>query len=189
MRWFYFILAVITLSWVGLTIYVQRDGQDISVDIDGVEPSNKALVVFDPDPFYNLDQQLCKVFGETINQYQWQVNIRSVSMALNVQTFDYDLIVLCANTYNWAPDNSLVKWLKRINLNQKPVVLLTLGGGSTARAQGILEDLVSEQGAIILGSEEFWSWRPNDENRTELANNLVAQNLVKDFAKEMIKKL
>ena len=88
----------------------------------------------------------------------------------------YDLYVYCANTYNWRPDHAIVGYIKSRNElhNNKPVVAITLGAGSTGASQKHLEKIIMASGAPIYSSYSLWLWRPNDETTPEKTNVAVA---------------
>lgn len=134
----------------------------------------QALVVFDPDPIYNLDEQVCRAYAQGLNAEGWQVVIASVNSARTLAG-KFDHYAFCANTYNWGPDLSICNFIEnRKDLYQKPVLAITLGSGSTARAQRILERKIIKQEAKLINSVNYWLLRPNDESRLDEPNVEVA---------------
>lgn len=167
--------------WTLLTFWVEYAGKQKLEVIGSDGSTKKALIVYNPDPLYNLDEQVCKGFAAGLTAQGISATIATVKMAKKDRT-DYDLYVFCANTYNWAPDWQTVKLIKQIpHLDNKNVVAITLGSGSTARAKRKLEEAISARNANLMGSKTYWLLRPNDENRMEEKNNLVATDMATQF--------
>lgn len=182
-------IAVILILWTGLTIWVESRGpaRHWTYGTDGSE--RKALVVYDPDPIYNLDEKLCRAFAEELSAKGWFVQVKTTAAVTDGEQA-YSLYVLCANTYNWAPDWAMQKFIKRCDaLSGKQVVAITIGSGSTARSKRVFEKLILHKKGLLAGSRTFWLLRPNDENRMKEKNVKVAVDMVKQWAGEVTKKL
>jgi hypothetical protein len=101
-----------------------------------------------------------------------------------------NLYVLCANTYNWAPDWAINRYVKSHSLlANKKVVAITLGGGTTARSKKLFENIIMSKNANLIDSKTFWLWRPNDESRMNEKNTKVIIDIVKQWVKEIISKI
>lgn len=175
--------------WTGMTIWVQLSGPALSTRVGEVTSPKRALIVYNPDPIYNLDAQVCQAMAQGLADEDYFVHIETVAKA----KFDhnkYDLLVICANTYNWAPDWKISGFVRRYpDLVAKPTVAMTLGSGSTARSQRLLEERLRKRNAVILDSRTYWLMRPNDENRMEAANTQVAQDQVYAWGREIGQRL
>ncbi len=174
-RVFVGILSFLAVLWIILTLLAQRKGGE-AMHLVGL-PSNpqKALVVYNPDLFYNLDEQVCNAFAKGLSEFGWQATVATVSAAEDFKDVPYDLFVFCANTYNWAPDIPTKNYIdNHSGLSGNNVVAITLGSGSTERAQRILETLLEKRGAKLIESKAYWLMRPNDESRTDESNVAVA---------------
>ena len=73
--------------------------------------TKKALIIYNPDPLYNLDEQVCKSFAEGLGKHGFSSKVATVRLAPQ-ESETYDLYVFCANTYNWAPDWLVTKYIK-----------------------------------------------------------------------------
>ncbi|MBT8252724.1 MAG: hypothetical protein KJN68_02045 [Bacteroidia bacterium] len=179
------VTLIVLLVWAGLTIWVQYSGKEFVKTI-GAEPAlASALIVYNPDPIYNLDEQVCTSFAMGLKQLQIRSTIKSVKAA-ETQQQDYDLYVFCVNTYNWTPDWRLTNFIKEHpKLKDAKVVALTVGAGATMRAQRKLEWHLSDRGADLLGSEMYWLLKPNDEARMKEKNAEVAQDMAMNFGKRI----
>lgn len=185
MKIFVKVLMGIALVWGGLSIWVELPGSDIELRMRP-ELDKRALIVYDPDPIYNLDWQVCKSFAEGLDREVWGIDLLSVSEALRQERQDYELYVFCTNTYNWDPDWVLRSFMENMEgLKGKSTVALTVGSGSTTRAKRIMEKVLVEKEAELLASEEFWLMRPNDEQRMEEPNSLVAADKARELAAEL----
>jgi hypothetical protein len=65
-NWMFRFLLVIAVLWIILTLWAESQGpkrfQKIGTDNNGL----KAVIIYDPDPFYNLDQQVCEAFAKVL---------------------------------------------------------------------------------------------------------------------------
>ena len=184
------ILILLLATWAGLTLFVEKDGHRILHTSAVQEAPQKVLVTYSPDPFYNLDEQICSSISEAFRQNDWGVTMATVSAAKRLDLDRYDAFVFCANTYNWSPDWAVGKFIRTTApLMGKPVMAITLGNGSTARAQRRLEEKITQAGGILLSSESLWLWRPNDEQRMEEENVSVACDLAAEWANDLAQSL
>lgn len=107
------IITTVLGIWAFLTIWVEVSGKKTTWQIGNPSSPQKALIVFDPDPFYNLDEQLCLAFGEELGANNYYVTIATASAAKILKNQPFDLYVLCANTYNWRPDWAISRLIKK----------------------------------------------------------------------------
>ena len=169
------ILLSIVIVWVLLTVWVNYSGKQQNIWITAEDNSKTALIVFNPDPFYNLDEKVCRSFAAALKYENISSHIVTTKRLDDIND-DYDLYVFCTNTYNWGPDWGLTNTIKSWEgLSGKKTVALTVGAGSTMRAQRKLEWHLQDRGADIIASEMFWLMRPNDENQTEASNINIAR--------------
>ena len=145
------ILGIIAIIWTGLTFIVQFKGVEKMVVFGEANVGREALVVYDPDPLYNLDEQVCESFAKGLVTKGWIAKVATVAAANKLPDQQFDLYVFCANTYNWAPDWAISGFVKKLDLNEKPVAAITLGSGSTKRAKTVFETIIKKQGANLLG--------------------------------------
>jgi hypothetical protein len=186
--WF---IGLIMLAWLSLSLWVEAEGPKKSWKF-GVLPSSnhQILVVYDPDPFYNLDEQVCRSFGQAMADSGLHGIVATVSAAKELRDKDFAVYVLCANTYNWRPDWSVASFIKRETvLKAKPVIAITLGSGSTKGSQKAFEKIINENGAMLIDSKSLWLLRPNDELRMKETNVGVAKSIVYDWALELVDEL
>lgn len=180
------IIASIFLLWLIVTIWTQVEGPRKIKHFGSTVAIKKALIVYDPDPFYNFDEQVCETFGKTLAENDWLVTVATVKFARKMDTSSFDLYVFCANTYNWDPDWSIDRFIVRNgDLYRKNVVAITLGAGSTERSQKTLEVLIKGKGSILIDSKSFWLYKPNDQSRLKESNVKVANELVQKWVNEL----
>jgi hypothetical protein len=175
--------TIIGVGWGALTLVAEIRGPKKSWDLGDSSAKESVLIVYDPDPFYDLDQQVCLAFADVLTNEGMKVKVASVSAAEESNFSNFNGYVFCANTYNWAPDWALTKYIEnQESLNKKPVIAITLGSGSTKRSQTKLEQLVIRKGGNIIDSHSLWLMRPNDEARMEEPNIQVAISIVRNWA-------
>jgi hypothetical protein len=184
------ILIFLLATWAGLTLFVQKDGDTILHASATQQAEQTVLVTYSPDPFYNLDEQVCASISEAFRQNQWGVTMATIGAAKRLDLERYDAFVFCANTYNWSPDWAIGKFIRtEAPIAGKPVMAITLGSGSTARAQRRLEEKINQAGGLLLNSKSLWLWRPNDDQRMEEENVVVACDLAAAWADSLAKSL
>lgn len=181
------IVIVITLTvfiWIALTFVVAKTGPEKIATV-GRNGDRNALVVYDPDPIYNLDEKVSIAFAEGLAREGWISKIATVAAAKKIEE-PFDLYVFCANTYNWAPDKAIRNYIKKSNhLKKKQVVAITLGSGATKRSQRLLEELITQKGAILIDSRSFWLMKPNTESESKRSNRKIAVEMANNFGKEI----
>jgi hypothetical protein len=177
-------LAVL-LSWAALTVYVERQGpaQEWELGNDG---RYEVLIVFDPDPFYNLDEKVCRSFANGLVQNGLSVKIATVAAAEAIDQREFQTFVYCANTYNWRPDWAVTGFIKtNVAGNNRNAVTITLGAGSTESSRKHLDKLVKGSGSMLLNSYSLWLWRPNDESKPEQPNVALAESMAYTWGVEI----
>jgi hypothetical protein len=183
-------LLLVIVGWTALTIFVEQTGPPKQWSLGNVG-GKKALIVFDPDPFYNLDEQICLSFAEALSNERMSVKVATVASANKTPQQHYDLLIYCANTYNWRPDWAITNYIERCAKDQKstPIVAITLGAGSTEASRKHLEKTIINSGGKLIGSYSLWLWRPNDESRMKQPNVEVAVSMAHDWGKQVAAKL
>jgi hypothetical protein len=184
------LLALIIVIWIILTIWAESEGPSRIKETGNVVSAQNALIVYDPDPFYNLDQQVCESFGSSLAANGWRITIATIAAAKKIKNISFQVYVFCANTYNWAPDWAVSSFIKNYpSLEGKKAVVITLGGGSTTRSQRVFEKIIKRKGATIIDSRSLWLWRPNDESRMKESNVKVAVDIARSWGNQIAIKL
>ncbi|EZH73978.1 hypothetical protein ATO12_13940 [Aquimarina atlantica] len=184
------ILGLTLIVWIVLTVIVDKKGPEKIAVVGSANSDQKALIVYDPDPIYNLDEKVSKSFAEGLLEKGWGSKVVTVAAAKKFEKESFDLYVFCANTYNWAPDKAIRDHIKNIDyLQRKHVVAITLGSGSTKRSQRLLEELIKQKEAILIDSRVFWLMKPNTESKTKRSNSKIAVEMANDFGKEIAERI
>jgi hypothetical protein len=184
-------LVLLAMVWTALTVYVEQKGPAKQWTF-GTDHGKVALIVFDPDPFYNLDEQVCLAFGKVMSTHGVKVTVATVAAA---EEFNdkarYDVVVYCANTYNWRPDWAITNYIEEYPaMNpEAAVVAITLGAGSTELSQRKLEETITNSSGTLMWSYSLWLWRPNDESKTDESNVDVAVIMARDWASQIANRL
>lgn len=183
------VLAVLFI-WGVLTVWVEKEGPYDKWNMGNIYASKKVLILYDPDPFYNLDQQISESIGRVCADNDFNVTIATVAAMKDIKTTDYQLYVFCANTYNWAPDWAISKAIeKQLTITGKDVIAVTVGAGSTEYSQKSFEKLIKDKKANLLDSKSFWFWKANDESKTSESNVKVAVEMSTDWVTKILKDL
>lgn len=177
--------TIIVISWTVLTIYVELEGPAKEWNL-GNEDGPKVLIVFDPDPFYNLDEKVCVSFGKALSENKVNVKIVTVAAAERLDRKQYNTFIYCANTYNWRPDWSITNYIENHPAQEhQSIVAVTLGAGSTESSQKNFEQVILDSGGTLLNSYSLWLWRPNDETKMKKPNVEVAQHMAYEWGIEI----
>jgi hypothetical protein len=181
-------IAVLAIGavWTALTVWAERTGPKRSWQSGSPTAKKRALIIYDPDPIYNLDEQVSRSFGQALADGGMRVTVASVAAARGFNGQPVDLYVFCANTYNWRPDWAVSDFIKKqVWLDGKDVVAITLGGGSTEDSQQALETLIQDKKANLLDSRSLWLLKPNDESRMEESNVAVTVSMAYAWGEEI----
>lgn len=186
----WYILLSILAVWAVLTFWAQAKGKAKLVMLGNTTAAKHILIVYDPDPFYNLDEQVCNSFAKGLLTDSTCITIATTAAAEKLTGTAYSLYVFCANTYNWQPDRAVSNFIKmHPHLNNRPVIAVTLGAGSTAASKKTLEKIIHKKEALLVDSRSFWLLRPNDEQRMKERNVTAALLQVTAWAKEISKRI
>jgi flavorubredoxin len=171
-------VVAIAVAWTSLTIWVEKQGREDLVTLGDMSDSTRVLIVYDPDPIYNLDEQVCRGFAKGLVESNIQVVLATTRAAKKLDLLQFKNIVVCANTYNWAPDGAVIDFIDTSKgIAGKNVVAITVGSGSTSEAREKLEKKILTAGGNIILSKEWWLMKPNNESRMEEKNVDVAVDL------------
>lgn len=183
-------IAVLSIGavWTLLTVWAERIGPKRSWTLGNRAATKRALIIYDPDPFYDLDEQVSRSFGQALADGGMHVTIASVAAADLYVRQPMDLYVFCANTYNFRPDWAVGDFIKKQpNLAGKSVVAITIGSGSTEASQKALETLVQSKKADLLDSHSLWLLKPNDESHGTESNVAVAVSMAYAWGEKLAK--
>lgn len=183
-------IAVLAIGaiWTALTVWAERTGPKQSWQLGNATAKERALIVYDPDPIYDLDEQVSRSFGQALADQGMQVTVATVAAASGFNEQPVDLYVFCANTYNWRPDWAVSTFIKKqVWLAGRAVVAITLGSGSTEDSQQALETLIRDKKANLLDSRSLWLLKPNEESRTEESNVAITVSMAYAWGKEIAK--
>jgi hypothetical protein len=179
----------ILFVWLALTLTVEMPGPMKMTSMGPADAPQKALLVYDPDPFYNFDEQVCKAIAEVLADQRIQSTIATVESAPAILQGQYNIVVICANTYNWRPDWTISQYLRsQTALKGQRVIAITVGSGSTNSSQKALERLLLKKETDLIGSRSFWFLRPNDESRMNEKNVQVALSQARAWTQELVGK-
>lgn len=123
-------IAVLTIGaiWTFLTVWAESTGPKRIWQLGRQTAKKRVLIVYDPDPFYNLDAQVSRSFGQALANQGMRVTVASVAAAEMDANQPMNLYMFCANTYNWRPDWAVRDFIqKHSNLDGKSVVAITVG--------------------------------------------------------------
>ena len=181
------IFGPILLIWLALTLWVQQERSATTWSTQWAGARREALILYNPDPIYNLDAQLARAFSEGLKEAGWACAAASYEAFQDSVPPGKDLYVIIANTYNWAPDWPTRHFVERSSwLEGASVVAITLGSGATERSRRLFEEVLQARRVKLLDSRTFWLLRPNGDSRMEEPNVDVARGLVREWAERLV---
>ena len=181
---------ILAFVWFLLTAWAESSGPKRSWEVGNQASDQAVLIVYDPDPFYNLDEQVCRSFGQALADRGLFVRIATVAAINGINAQPFDSYVFCANTYNWRPDWAVSHFIREQDeVVGKPVVAITVGSGSTEASQKALEKVILEKKGLLLDSRSFWLSRPNDETRMKESNSHVAVSMAYTWGEKMAERM
>ena len=174
-----YIIAGFCTLWLGLTLVVQNSWKS---DYYVWKPGEKAdvLILYHPDLFYAFDRKMPLAAGETFLRKGYIPVVDSYDRVSEADLSQLKYLLIITNTYNWSPDWPTQKWLEKTNLNNKKVIAVTLGAGSTASSWSKMNNLLASSGAEVILTTTSWLLKPNDESRMKEDNVLVAIDQLTD---------
>ena len=184
-------IAVLAIGavWTALTVWAERTGPKRRWQLGSSTAKKRALIVYDPDPFYDLDEQVSRAFGQALADGGMRVTVATVAAVSDADNQAVDLYVFCANTYNFRPDWAVSDFIqKQENLAGKSVVAITLGSGTTGASQEALETLIHDKKANLLDSRSLWLFKPNDESLLLESNVAVTVSMAYAWGEEIAKR-
>jgi len=168
-----------------LTIWVELQGPARHWTNGEKDSPIHVAIIFDPDPLYDLDEQVCFSLGRALAERNIYVDIFTVAAADSISA-QIDAFIICANTYNWQPDWAITNFIKDCpSIRNQKIFAITLGSGSTATAKRKLESLVKRQEGDLVESRSLWLMRPNDESKMSKSNVLVANEMAYQWGIEL----
>ncbi|WP_405207983.1 hypothetical protein [Aquimarina sp. LLG6339-5] len=106
------VIGLILAIWMTLSIVVRKKGAKRISFIGSSTNEYKALIIYDPDPIYNLDEKISRSFAKGLAENGWLSTLSTVTSTSEIKEKEqFDLYVFCSNTYNWAPDKAIKEYI------------------------------------------------------------------------------
>jgi hypothetical protein len=139
---------------------------EIVSDVRTLNPSGQAgaaLVVYHPGRS-DLQTRGATGFADGLADAGWRVDVTTASAQMPSDLDGYDLLVVGAQSYTWAPAQPVQAFLRRAgDLGGLPVVAILSGLGETGPASEVMRALVAEVGGSLIEIYNLWQFRPIDE--------------------------
>ena len=186
-RMWFFILGAVLGFWILATLWAQWSGKSEVIQ-SGMEKLNVAriCIYYNSDPIYNLDEQVCKQMLDALANESY-VELRTTQSGVSLDEFD--AFIFCANTYNFAPDWGVTNAMGKLKdkTRGRTVGLLTLGAGSTGRAERLMKKASIPLNAQLVLESKIWLMKPNKEDVISREDNLnAAKEMAVQFAQEVL---
>ncbi|MCC7406271.1 MAG: hypothetical protein IT288_17895 [Bdellovibrionales bacterium] len=177
---FTFALLVFAIGGISTVVELEADSRH-EILAEGNTPGRSALIIMHPSWLDGFQEELTAAFASSLAANGWRVERMRARSDQIPELAHYQLIVIGTNTYYWRPDLPTKRVLAQLNLENKRVVGIVSGAGSTDWAVASLRQLLVESHGEVLDVRPFWLWRPNDEMRMDEPNREVAVDLARQF--------
>lgn len=132
-----------------------------SLNADG--ETGRAFVVYHPGRS-DLQEQAVNGFVNGLVEADWQVDLTTASAETPTDLSGYNLLVVGAQSYTWAPARPVQDYLRRVgDLNSLPVIAILSGLGETGPANDVMLELVEEVNGDLVTIHNIWQLRPIDD--------------------------
>jgi hypothetical protein len=162
------IAAVVTLvallvAWQGLLSFVVN--AEVISDVEVLNPKGNtgtALLTYHPGRS-GYQEMITQAFSEGLVSNGWRVDITTASKEAPTDLSGYDLLILSAPTYDWAPAKPIQRYLARLgDLGGQPTAVIISAAGTTSLSLPMMEDLVREANGDLVASYALWTMVPNE---------------------------
>lgn len=160
------LIRVVVLCVMGVAgwnfVLMPWANQPVVSDVTRFNPdgeTGRALVVYHPGRS-DLQQRAVTGFVEGLSAAGWQVDLTTASDQAPAPA-GYDLLVIGAQSYTWAPAHPVQDYLRRAgDLHGLPVVALLSGLGETGPANDVMRNLIAEVNGNAVALYNVWQMRP-----------------------------
>jgi hypothetical protein len=148
------------LSWS--FVLMPWANQPVASAVKTFNPEGKmgrALIVYHPGRS-DLQERAITGFVEGLVAKGWYIDLTTASEQTPTPN-GYDLLVLGAQSYTWAPAWPVQDYLRRIgDLRGLPTVAILSGLGETGPANTVMRDLINATNGRIMSIYNVWQMRP-----------------------------
>jgi hypothetical protein len=178
------LLATVGWLWYRTTAAVDRGR--ITLAPSGTIERGRALIVVHPG-FTDFPDSVARAFGEGLADAGWRVNLTTANSSAPTGLSDFDLLVLAAPVYWYAPALPIQRYVRRLgDLAGKPVAILLTAAVSGDRALRTAEHLVTAAHGSPVTARLFLTWRPTPgSDPGKRPNRTAALDLAYRSAREL----
>jgi hypothetical protein len=154
--------VVLLVAWQGLLGLVVNAEVVSDVEVLNADGSTgTALLVYHPGRS-GYQEMLTQAFSEGLISNGWRVEVTTASQKAPTDLSGYDLLVLSAPTYDWAPAKPIQRYLERLgDLTDQPTVAIVSAAGTTTLSLPKMEELVREANGDLVASYALKTLVPN----------------------------
>lgn len=170
--------VLLAVGVLAVSVIVQLEADYAIQELGGPGPA-RALILYHPSRDAGFSQDLSTALAGGLRASGFAVARATLTAETPARPDGYGLVAVVSNTYYWAPDLPTLHYLRRARLDGIPAVGLIGGAGATGRSERLLREALRNAGATVLETRSFWLWRPNDEERLDEPNRVVALDLAR----------
>jgi len=125
--------------------------------------SGKILVVYHPG-LSSFQKDVTMSYVKGLVERNFIVDITTPSSNTTTEITNYDLIILGAPTYEFAPAKPMENYITRVSdFKGKKIVVIITGSGSTDESVAKMKELIESTNGALIESLPLWFLGPNEE--------------------------
>lgn len=156
-------LALFLVWNLALMPYVSQEVVTELETLSAEGEAGRALIVYHPGRS-DLQEQAMQGFADGLLDSGWGVDRVTASREAPTDIAAYDLLVVGAQSYTWAPALPVQDYLRRVgDLDGLPVVAVLSGLGETGPATDVMRELIAEVNGTEVAIHHVWQLRPMDD--------------------------
>jgi hypothetical protein len=74
-------IVIISIFWMILTYWVERKGTPYKEVLLGLDGGSNAVLLYNPDPIYDFDHQICSEFARGLQSKGWNATTMTVAQS------------------------------------------------------------------------------------------------------------
>lgn len=165
-KWIVLGIIIIAIAAVaGITLFVEWEAPFRSERLVK-RGSHKALILYHPSRDAHFSEELTLALAQGFEGNGLSVERWTMSRAAPARPVGFDIIAVVTNTFFGHPDWPTMRYLKRADFKNVPVIAIVAGGGGTERARRTIEKVLDKTGGDVREIRELWISRPNELGKT-----------------------
>jgi flavorubredoxin len=163
--------AALVLVGAGLTVLAELPVRARMRVVEGGGTAGAALIVYHPG-LSAFPERVARVVAHGLVSRGTTVHLASAPRHAPTDIARYNLLVLVAPTYWWAPARPVSRYVDALGpLRGAPVAVVVTASGQAGRSRRLLEARVRAASGRVVAARSFFTWAPNVEAHYSMRGN------------------